>query len=328
MSTENSAGLFEAVPKYCTELEPNALGRVAVMYPSGNTTAVVVGEPRGANLKDLNAQIMQVWSADGNATEIEQCCYLTEPLDAQAVIRMEMFGGEFCGNATRSAIAFITKGRDSSGLVEVSGVGYPLQFEVKNGEVAVEMPIPGSGFVDRVDEGMLVNLEGISQLVVTEPQDRSARELLAGLLGQNKYGLAERPAVGVSYYDQPTGRANFSVWVKDVDTCFDETACGSGTSAIGIAAATAQGESVKLSVIQPSGEAIITEAEYSKALGAVVRSFIAGTVETLYDGPMRLGANLQNMPGEVVALAAGTPVRYIAEGLGAPEVGILPRAVR
>jgi len=185
------------------------------------------------------------------------------------------------------------------------------------------MPIPGDGFVNPVEEGTLVDLDGISQLVVTEPRGATARDLLTGLLAQNKYNLADRPAVGVSLYDQPTGRADFCVWVRDVDTVFDETACGSGTSAIGIAAATATRESVRLAVVQPSGEEIVTEAEYSKSLGVVVRSFIAGAVRVLYDGPLRLG----NIPAEVSALAAGEGVRFVAEGLGAPEAQIVPVAM-
>jgi len=110
MSTEQSAGLFEVVPTYSIEREPGTLGRVAVMYPSGNTTAIVVGKPEDTDLKDLNARIMESWRADGSALDIEQCCYLTQPNDPQAVARMQMFGGEFCGNATRSAVAFITRG--------------------------------------------------------------------------------------------------------------------------------------------------------------------------------------------------------------------------
>ncbi len=319
-STEIPAGQFEAVPTYCLETEPDVLGRVAIMYPSGNPTAIVVGYPQNKNLTELNAQIMAAWpSQDG--CEIEQCCYVTTPTNPAAAISIQMLAGEFCGNATRSAVQFLTKGQNCRGLIEASGVAYPLEFEVRDEEVAVQMPLPDSGLIEQVDEGSLVNLDGISQLVVTAPPEggESPRQLLVGLLASNKYGLAGRPAAGVCYYNPDSREAQFCVWVNAVDTMFDETACGSGTCAIGIAAAYALGESVRLEVIQPSGEPITTEARY--AAGGVVRSFISGKVQTIYDGPLSLARS--GAPAEIGALLKGQPVVYTAEGQGAPEAQIL-----
>ena len=124
-------------------------------------------------------------------------------------------------------------------------------------------------------------------LVVTEPKnDISPRQLLTSLLQNNKYRLNDQPAVGVTYYDEASGRAEFSVWVKEVNTIFDETACGSGTSAIGIAQLWPNYSSVSLDVIQPSGETISTEAVYQA--GARMESYISGTVNVLYDGALKL----------------------------------------
>jgi diaminopimelate epimerase len=214
------------------------------------------------------------------------------PKDQRAVARVEMFGGEFCGNATRSVIQLITEGKDYQGMIEVSGVNRPLNFNVKDGSIAVEMPLPqNSELATKVAEGMLVQLDGIAQLVVTDSEQqqyRSPREVLQAILAENKYGLAEQPAVGITYYNPISNKAEFGVWVKEVNTIFDETACGSGTCAIGIASALQTQQNQRLEVIQPSGESITTEAAFDIETGKVVASNIAGKVSVLYDGELAL----------------------------------------
>lgn len=265
------------------------LKRIAVAYPSGNTTAVVFDQLLDSDRKLLNNRIMATWKDQRpDQSEVEQCCFVTLPRNPRALVRVEMFGGEFCGNATRSVVWLLTKGQNYSGLIEVSGVDRPLAFGVQDGEVTVEMPLPESGkFTQTVEEGSLVQLDGIAQLVVTEPSgSQTPRQLLTELLRTNKYGVADQPAVGVSYYDELSGKAEFCVWVRDVDTVFDETACGSGTCAIGVATAERMKQSVRLNVVQPSGESISSEATYEN--DKVSKSTIAGTAAVLFDGEFKL----------------------------------------
>jgi diaminopimelate epimerase/ribosomal protein S18 acetylase RimI-like enzyme len=269
----------------------NNLKRVAIAYPSGNTTAIVFDQLADTDRKQLNSDLMQTWIArNSGQPEVEQCCFVLPPNNPAAVARVEMFGGEFCGNATRSVAWLVTKGEDYAGLIEVSGVDRPLAFQVKDDDVTAEMPLPNGGSLARpVTEGALVQLDGIAQLVVTDAaqrQARSPRELLNGLLRTNAYDLANQPAVGVTYFDQATGKAEFCVWVNAVDTVFDETACGSGTCAIGVASADRSKTSVDLGVVQPSGETIRTQAAYDGA--KVARSYISGKVDILYDGELKL----------------------------------------
>lgn len=53
------------------------------------------------------------------------------------------------------------------------------------------------------------------------------------------------------------------VYVRDINTLFYETACGSGTTAVGIYQSFKNGKSVNLEVVQPSGNIInvCTEAD-------------------------------------------------------------------
>jgi diaminopimelate epimerase/GNAT superfamily N-acetyltransferase len=289
MRQDNTIGLDERVylskPPFAEKERLANLKRIAIAYPSGNTTAVVFDQLLSADRKVLNNAIMDTWKNNGNnQPEIEQCCFISQSSDPRAIARVEMFGGEFCGNATRSAAWLITSGKDYKGLIEVSGAARPLEFTVKNGDVSVEMPLPNDRTLFQlVPEGTLVQLDGITQLVVA---DQDPRQLLTQLLRENKYSLASQPAVGVSSYNPSSSKAKFCVWVNEVDTIFDETACGSGTSAIGIAVTAKDQTSTMLPVTQPSGETITTETTYDN--DKITKSTITGKVNILYDGEMKL----------------------------------------
>jgi diaminopimelate epimerase len=268
---------------------PDVLPELAVAWPAGNTTAIVYGdELLSVDRKRLNEIVMDWWkdTCPGQPA-IEQCCFLTPAANSEAIARVEMFGGEFCGNAARSAAWLVTGGQDYSGVIEVSGADRLLRVGIKNGEVTAEMPLPANEAPSVVEEGTLVQLEGIAQLVVTDDDLRgvmTSRQLLESLIAANKYDLASQSAVGVSYYDSKTCRAAFCVWVRKVGTVFDETACGSGSCAIGVAAAMTAKGAVRLPVIQPSGEIIYTNADYDSERSRAGRSAISGEVRILYDG--------------------------------------------
>lgn len=274
--------------------ENNLLRRVVIAYPSGNTTGIVFDNFTQSELRDnntLNQRIMNTWKETANNyPEIEQCCFVTAPKDPSAIARVEMFGDEFCGNATRSVIRVITGGKEYSGFIEVSGVERPLAFSMEQDDtVKLEMPLPEdkSKLTEKLEEGILVKLDGISQLVVFDKKV-SPRELLTEILNRGKYKLDQEQAVGVSVYDKDKKIAKFCVWVKDVNTVFDETACGSGTCAIGVASAMGIQESTEIEIIQPSGEIITTKTIYNKNSGTVELSEIAGEVDILFDGEFKL----------------------------------------
>lgn len=266
------------------------LKRVAIAYPGGNATALVFDQLPTVNRTLLHSGIVQSWqAAEKRRPAIEQCGFVTLPRDARAVARVEMFGGEFSGNATRSAAWLVTGGRNYVGLIEASGVAEPLWFQVKDGLVTLEMPAPSGDhpLVTMVDEGVLVRLEGIAQVVVDAQRAQAMpHHLLSQLLRHNTYGLAQLPAVGVSYYDKSSKSAEFCVWVRDVGTIVEETACGSGTCAIGVASALAWSEATRIVVTQPSGEAITTEvcADLSNPTWLT----ISGRVAVLYDGEIKI----------------------------------------
>jgi GNAT superfamily N-acetyltransferase len=132
---------------------PQTIKRAVIAYPSGNTTGLIFDQLLNLSEKErqeLERKIRQSRPGD----ELEQFGFITLPKNKNCIGRLEMFGGEFCGNGTRSAIWAITGGQDYKGLIEVSGVtdDRPLNFEVRNGQVSLEMPIPDNNLTQMVDE--------------------------------------------------------------------------------------------------------------------------------------------------------------------------------
>lgn len=263
--------------------------RIAIMYPSGNTTAVLFPPVNLSDKKSLNAGVMRAWKTlRPLEPEVEQVCYIAQPKNPLALARVEMLGGEFCGNATRAVIALVMAGRNGSGIVEVSGVEKPLRFSVSKDVISLEMPFEEVNMLTPITEGVLVRLQGITQLVASDDARRTCtpRELLGKILRNKKYKLRNEPAVGVTYFDPTSKRASFAVWVNAVDTTFDETACGSGTAAIGAVAAHEAKKAQRIRVIQPSKEWITVSARYNARAKTSEKIRIKGNVRTLFDNAL------------------------------------------
>jgi diaminopimelate epimerase len=288
------------------------LNRVVIAYPSGNTTAIVFDDIQSYMLSDkkaLNtALIRSVAALFPDIPELEQCCAIVAPEHPDAIAKVEMFGGEFCGNAARSAVRALTMTSVAgdpcvtddfdgakehaayTGKIEVSGTGALLGYAVRNDIVHIEMPLPASGCsVEPVPEGSLVRLDGISHLVITDRTKLyggSTRNALTKLLKEDSYGFADEPAAGVCYYDEQTTKSKFCVWVRDVETMYDETSCGSGTCAIGAAMAARSHADTSLTIVQPSGAPLCVSCDYGTS-GLIHHASIEGKVDILYDGPIR-----------------------------------------
>lgn len=256
---------------------------LCVAYPSGNTTAVIFEDLSSSDLKELNLSIMKAWKIKfPHLHEIEQCCFIKSPINPKAIARIEMFGGKFCGNGARSALFLIARGRDCRGFVEVSGTSRLLEFIISSNRVTLELPFLNAR---HVEEGILIYFEGIVHLVVIDKKIIT-RDLLIRLLNENKYQLKDYPAVGVIFFDQKTSLATYSVWINGVDTIFDETACGSGTGAIGIALSLNNNCDIDQEILQLSNKTIRTIVSFDKKSNKIEKNFIQGNVDQIYKGKL------------------------------------------
>jgi len=259
------------------------LERVVVADPAGNITALVFDDLRhldAAGRAELNdAIIAAVLREVPGAPAVEQCGFVVEDgtgagrggsVPGGAGWALEMFGREFCGNATRSAM-------------HLFGAANP---------VTVEMPLPVGGVVvTETGRGWLVPFDGITHLVVTDAAqlvNGATKDTMLEALRTDAYGFKALPAAGVSCLDEETGEAVFTLWVRDMDTLFAEQSCGSGTAAIAAALAFREKQNVSLPVTQPSGDTLTAAAVWSGRTKKVTEVTTTGIVKILYDGPLKL----------------------------------------
>lgn len=267
---------------------PGKAYQFTVMRPGGNDTALVSGVITDANLrKEVNDLLLKLYP------NVEQVGFVD--LDAQEPELM-MAGGEFCGNATRSTAWLALEGRPGTVDIKVSGVGNRLKAGVTaSGEAFAQMPIyPLCSKITADPDApgnLIVEMEGITQYInfnvgeITGLSDEQIKQKAIDLIRAKK--LDRFPAAGVIYSqnDGEIWRIKPVVYVRDINTLYLETACGSGTTALGMALALQKGESInEVPVIQPSGLPIRVSVEFDGKKFSYTQ--ISGPVEKLTEGTL------------------------------------------
>lgn len=226
--------------------------RYVTLDPTGNTTCLVLDPIPLSERPAVTEKLM---------TECEQVGYLVPAGSPGAEARLEMMGGEFCGNATMATACWLARengilpGEERTVTLEVSGADKTLRCTVRalddGFEGTVEMP--GALEIFKTEaEGltlMAVRMEGIIHLIVngkigTDAQaERMLRKLADGLPDD---------AAGLLQWDGEYMRP--LVYVRNSGTMVWETGCGSGSTAIGLLRAWESGRETTETVIrQPGG---------------------------------------------------------------------------
>lgn len=224
-----------------------------ILAAGGNPTGIVLFDDDSN--RGQYAEIAKGFMAEDSS--IEQFGFL------EGTKHFQMSGGEFCGNAARaSAFIIAEKTGETSGQFTMSGFDGIVNYTIlDSGEVRCTFPgLPMDLEVKHLSNGLngsLVDLGGIIHFVVSSDFAFSDNEEWYKKIHSEvveELGLSSRGAVGV-IWQSGSGkniRIDPVVWVRDIDSFFYETACGSGTLA-----ALAASSLDLLSVVQPSGEAIL-----------------------------------------------------------------------
>ena len=250
--------------------------RYVILNPSGNLTALVTEWGGAEDEAEITARLMQ---------ESEQVAYLDPPSQPGALARVRLMGGEFCGNAAMAAAGWLVRdrlrnSRELTVPIEVSGTPDVLICKIRRledgFEGTVEMPrvleirpaiIGGISMTE-------VRMEGITHLVreSREVPDKEKAEALLKAFAEE----SGEEAAGLLIRDPETGVTQPLVYVRGSGTLVWETACGSGTAAIGALEAWRKGSgTVETQVIQPGG---ILRAEAAAEQGTVTEIRITGRV--------------------------------------------------
>ena len=115
--------------------------KIVMADPAGNRTAIVRTPVPQELRAETGAKILGI-----RELRAEQAGFETSPVGAGAG-RLEMMGGEFCGNAARSYGYLLASERKPAGgeiLVEISGhTGFlHVQCDLAGGTAFSEMPMP------------------------------------------------------------------------------------------------------------------------------------------------------------------------------------------
>lgn len=239
--------------------------------PAGNITLFVLDPVPSGDRAGIATRIMALPGSD-----VEQVGYLCPPVMGGAG-RIEMAGGEFCGNATRAFGMLMSRrlGGVPQVLVEVSGCEAPVAVDVdwSNRTARAQMPLPRS--VSRVEvdghSGTLVDLGGIAHLVVEDvPPGLEFFQQAESIFGD----FPDADAYGVIFLDSRKGTMTPLVSVPAAGTLVWEGSCGSGSLAAAVAQSQTNGPFVR-TYVQPAG---MVEASVIRQNGEVVSAWIGGPV--------------------------------------------------
>ena len=197
---------------------------VVMADPAGNRTAIVRGVPKAQRQKAAQAVM-----ADPSL-RAEQVGFETRPLYGGSAGRLEMAGGEFCGNAARSYGYLLCKEKGIDHCkIEMSGTRERLEVicDLERETSAAQMPMPEKlELAGEEADGLypMVVFRGITHMICPDKEfdEAFARRMI------DSFGKSY-PAFGVQFV---SGDILIPVvYVAESDTVCCESSCGSGSLA-------------------------------------------------------------------------------------------------
>lgn len=234
--------------------------RYVTLDPTGNLTCLVLDPVPEENRAAVTAALM---------SRCEQVGYLQETNAPRAKARLQMMGGEFCGNASMATAAWLAREDGAAGEtvvpLEVSGIGEVLDCRVRplpdgcwEGTVAMPPVLAVREETVQGRKAALVRLEGIVHLILeNQPMEKAEAEAFLRCFA----GTVQEPAAGLLLWDSERRFMKPLVLVKESGTLVWETGCGSGTTAVGAWLALRRADGVTRSAISQPGGTILAEAE-------------------------------------------------------------------
>lgn len=267
--------------------------------PAENMTIFVLDKIERNLHKELSNRLL-----DYNSIHGEQVGFIEEPETLEGkkakTQRLQMMGGEFCGNATRSLAALMVfnnypnlKKVDDHYIVqlEVSGMNALINCQVrptnKDNEYysKIEMPLPTGisntivNFNDDEIRLMRVDFIGITHFIVDINIVADKDKLFQVI--KVEMDKEEYDAFGIMYYDYEEEFLTPLVYVRATDSLYWERSCGSGSTALAIAIAFDKKQSVKREIKQPGG-ILVVDIEYSNK--EIIKVELDGPVEIVSIG--------------------------------------------
>lgn len=257
------------------------------MNPTQNMTILVESEVETGQRSRVACELM-----DYASIFAEQVGFIEKPRNSSAWARLQMMGGEFCGNATMSLAALLAldkrlpHGQEVGIPVECSGAGQPVIVTVipdcNSAICSLELPPPHKveKVIKKVDANEYqvtqVDLDGITHFIVQEEIVAADHEQWAEKAIRQWAADCRTEALGLMLHRRGENYIRPLVMVKPTDSLVWERGCGSGTAAVGSTLAWDAKKSIKAGIGQPGG-VISVQADYEDE--RIVKVFISGQVK-------------------------------------------------
>lgn len=245
---------------------------IRIADPAGNITIFVMNEVPCEKYAQIAAKLLSI-----KEYHAEQVAFQTVPkLGANG--RIQMMGGEFCGNAARSygyLISTLLPEKPDVVQIEISGAEHPLTVTVdqQQGSCKTEMPLPicTTSVSFNGSKYNAVCFEGIVHLIIQGA--RRSQEFVEELFAAAKKQIPSS-AYGIMFLKET--QMIPVVYVCDTDSIVWESSCGSGSMAVAVFMALSQKDGEYCySLQQPGG---VIEASASVKNGKAVRCSMGGPV--------------------------------------------------
>lgn len=225
--------------------------------PSGNITLIVETPVSRESQAAIAAKLMELDS------EVEQVGFVESSSSPDALFRLQMMGGEFCGNATISAAALAMSKQDidmDNITLEVSGADNVLRVDIERIDEStykgtVRMPLPESNFdCELLFDGKsftlpVIRMPGICHAIVTgELSPAFAEKAISEWCRQ-----LNADALGLMFYNAEEKLLSPLVYVQSTGSTVWESSCASGSCAVAAYESFKAGESSLISLKQPGG---------------------------------------------------------------------------
>ncbi|MDR2864240.1 MAG: hypothetical protein LBV68_01355 [Spirochaetaceae bacterium] len=214
--------------------------------PAGNITVFVCGEWEDWTAEERETSAVKLLA--DKQLKAEQLGFIKEPRRTNEFWRLDMAGGEFCGNAARAFGFYAAYSEGSRGagriIIEMSGAAVPLSVDydipdavsgILNGDIsgfastAIPLPRKRKTISYQGRECPLYIFDGIHHLIIEDtPGGEDCFFALKGL-AEKEAGLAD--AFGVLFYNRAEDILQPVVFVRALNTMTFESSCGSGSAA-------------------------------------------------------------------------------------------------
>lgn len=245
--------------------------KIRVANPAGNVTIFVMSPATREEYAAISRELLCMEELHG-----EQVGFVEEAQDGN--FHMQMMGGEFCGNATRSfgyLLNMLSQEKAEEVWVDVSGSQKKLKVAVdmEKGTARTEMPLPLEikEISVKGEVFSMVVFEGICHIIVKSAP--KAQEFVDELIGEAKK-VCPCDAYGVMFLEG--NQMTPVVYVESTASMVWESSCGSGSmgAAVYLSKDADTGEFV-YELYQPGG---MIEAYVKKEEGKVISCKMGGPV--------------------------------------------------